>query len=160
IDPLGGSYFVEALTSKMEDHAEKYFETIDALGGVIPAIEAGFFQREIADAAYRYQQELDKKEKIIVGVNEFVDENERIEIPILKIPPEVEGIQRRRLADLRQSRNAEAVRRSLEQLKKAAVDEKNLMPYLLECTRVYATLGETCSALAEIYGVYEEQAVF
>lgn len=160
VDPLGGSYFVESLTNTMEQHAEKYFETIDALGGVIPAIEAGFFQREIADAAYRYQQELDKKEKIIVGVNEFVDEDETIEIPILRISPEVEEIQRRRLGDLRQSRNAGEVSRSLEELKKAAVDDKNLMPYLLNCTRAYATLGETCSALAEIYGVYEEQAVF
>lgn len=160
IDPLGGSYFVESLTNTMERHAEEYFETIDALGGVIPAIEAGFFQREIADAAYRYQQELDKKEKVIVGVNEFVDEDETIEIPLLKIPPEVEEIQRRRLGELRQSRNAGEVERSLQELKNAARDDKNLMPFLLNCTRAYATLGETCSALAEIYGVYEEQAVF
>lgn len=160
IDPLGGSYFIEALTTEMEKHAEEYFETIDALGGVIPAIEAGFFQREIADAAYRYQQELDKKEKIIVGVNEFIDEDERIEIPILKIPPEVERIQKQRLADVRQSRDENAVETALRNLKTAASDNKNLMPLLLECTRSYATLGETCSALAEIYGVYEEQAVF
>ncbi|GJQ22037.1 MAG: methylmalonyl-CoA mutase [Bacteroidia bacterium] len=160
IDPLGGSYFIEALTAKMEKLAEDYFESIDALGGVIPAIEAGFFQREIADAAYRYQQELDKKEKIIVGVNEFIDEDERIEIPILKIPPEVEHIQKQRLADVRQSRDENAVQTALRNLKTAANDDKNLMPFLLECTRAYATLGETCSALAEIYGVYEEQAVF
>lgn len=160
VDPLAGSYFVEALTTKMEQEAERYFERIDTLGGVIPAIEAGFFQREIADAAYRYQRELDGKEKIIVGVNECVEENENIEIPILVVSPEVEAKQRRRLGDLRQSRNGEAVDRSLSELKLAAVDHKNLIPRLLECTRSYVTLGEMCSALAGVFGVYEEPAVF
>ncbi|TSA24857.1 methylmalonyl-CoA mutase [bacterium] len=160
VDPLAGSYFVEALTTKMEQEAERYFEKIDSLGGVIPAIEAGFFQREIADAAYRYQRELDGKEKIIVGVNECVEENENIEIPILVVSPEVEIKQRRRLGDLRQSRNREAVERSLSELKLAAVDHKNLIPLLLECTHSYATLGEMCSALAGVFGVYEEPAVF
>jgi methylmalonyl-CoA mutase N-terminal domain/subunit len=160
IDPLAGSYFVEALTAKMEEEAEQYFDKIDSLGGVIPAIEAGFFQREIAEAAYRYQQELDRKEKIIVGVNDFIEENEKIEIPILKISPEVEVRQRKRLEEVRQSRNAKAVESSLKTLKQAAVDDKNLMPQILECTRSYATLGEMCATLAEVYGVYEEQAVF
>ncbi|MBF8293822.1 MAG: Methylmalonyl-CoA mutase subunit [Bacteroidetes bacterium] len=160
VDPLAGSYFVEALTTKMEQEAERYFERIDTLGGVIPAIEAGFFQREIADAAYRYQRELDGKEKIIVGVNECVEENENIEIPILVVSPEVEVKQRRRLGDLRQSRNREAVDRSLSELKLAAVDHKNLIPLLLGCTRSYVTLGEMCSALAGVFGVYEEPAVF
>jgi hypothetical protein len=160
IDPLAGSYFVEALTAKMEQEAEEYFEKIDSLGGVIPAIEAGFFQREIADAAYRYQRELDTKEKIIVGVNEFVEENENIEIPILVVSPEVEAKQRQRLGDLRQSRDGGAVERSLAKLRQAAVDQKNLMPRLLDCTRSYATLGEMCGALAEVFGVYEEPAVF
>jgi methylmalonyl-CoA mutase N-terminal domain/subunit len=160
VDPLAGSYFVEALTTKMEEEAERYFEKIDALGGVIPAIEAGFFQREIADAAYRYQRELDGKEKIIVGVNECVEENENIEIPILVVSPEVEVKQRRRLGALRQSRNREAVDRSLSELKLAAVDHKNLIPRLLECTRSYVTLGEMCRALAGVFGVYEEPAVF
>lgn len=160
IDPLGGSYFVEALTNKMEEEAEKYFEKIDALGGVIPAIEAGFFQREIAQAAYQYQQALDSKEKIIVGVNEYVEEDERIEIPILKIPPEVEIKQRERIAQVRASRNSEAVVEALEELRRAAVDGSNLMPRLLECARRYVTLGEMCSSLAEVFGVYEEPAVF
>lgn len=160
IDPLAGSYFVEALTNKMEQEAERYFEKIDALGGVIPAIEAGFFQREIAGAAYRYQCELDAKEKIIVGVNEFVEAEEKIEIPILEISPEVERQQRQRLAELRQSRNQQAVEQSLTELRQAAADEKNLMPFLLACTRSYVTLGEMCNALAEVYGVYEEPAVF
>jgi methylmalonyl-CoA mutase N-terminal domain/subunit len=160
IDPLAGSYFVEALTNKMEQEAEQYFEKIDALGGVIPAIEAGFFQREIAEAAYRYQRELDAKEKIIVGVNEFVEEEEKIEIPILEISPEVERQQRKRLAELRQSRDQHAVEQTLTELRQAAVDGKNVMPYLLACTRAYVTLGEMCHALAEVYGVYEEPAVF
>ena len=160
IDPLAGSYFVEALTTKMEQEAEQYFERIDAFGGVIPAIEAGFFQREIADAAYRYQRELDAKEKIIVGVNDFVEENEKLEIPILEISPEVEVKQRKRLEDLRQSRNRHDAERALDELRQAAVDQKNLMPRLLECTRRYVTLGEMCNALAEVFGVYEEPAVF
>lgn len=160
IDPLAGSYFVEALTAKMEEEAERYFEKIDTFGGVIPALEAGFFQREIADAAYRYQRELDLKEKIIVGVNDFVESDEKIDIPILVISPEVEIKQRKRLAEVRQSRNQQAVERSLATLRQAAVDNKNLMPLLLDCTRSYVTLGEMCNALAEVFGVYEEPAVF
>ncbi|HTY36859.1 MAG TPA: methylmalonyl-CoA mutase family protein [Bacteroidota bacterium] len=160
VDPLAGSYFVESLTSKMEEEAERYFEKVDLYGGVIPAIEAGFFQREIADAAYRYQRELDMKEKIIVGVNEFVEEEEHIEIPILVISPEVEVQQRKRLGDVRQSRNAAAVGEALAGLRQAAVDQKNLIPQLLSCSRSYVTLGEMCGALAEVFGVYEEPAVF
>ncbi len=160
IDPLGGSYFVEALTDKMEKEAEAYFEKIDALGGVIPAIEAGFFQREIAEAAYRYQLELDNKEKIIVGVNDFVEEDEKIEIPILEISPEVERKQRQRTADVRSSRNQRQVDETLAALRQAAADGKNLMPPLLECTRAYVTLGEMCDCLKEVFGVHEEEAVF
>jgi methylmalonyl-CoA mutase N-terminal domain/subunit len=159
-DPLGGSYFVESLTDQMEERAESYFETIDALGGVIPAIEAGFFQREIADAAYRYQRELDAHEKVIVGINDFVEEGEVIGIPILEIPPGVEAKQRERMAAVRQSRNAQEVRRTLGSLKQAAHDGTNLMPCLLECTRTYVTLGEMCGELAAVFGVYQETPVF
>jgi methylmalonyl-CoA mutase N-terminal domain/subunit len=160
IDPLGGSYFVESLTATMEEEAERYFEKIDALGGVIPAIEEGFFQREIAEAAYRYQRELDEKSKIIVGVNDFLEENEQVNIPILEISPDVEAKQRKRLGDLRQSRNAGAVERTLAELRRAAEDGVNLIPKLLDCTRAYVTLGESCNTLAEVFGVYEEPAVF
>ncbi len=159
IDPLGGSYFVEALTSKTEKEAEEYFERIDALGGVIPAIEAGFFQREIADAAYRYQQEVDRKEKVVVGVNEYVEDAE-VEIPILTIPPEVEEKQKRRLAEVRDARNPAEVERTLEELGRAAKESLNVMPKLLDCTRAYVTLGEMCESLQEVFGVYEEPAVF
>ncbi|MGC8595960.1 MAG: acyl-CoA mutase large subunit family protein [Candidatus Kryptoniota bacterium] len=160
IDPLAGSYFVEALTNKMEEGAEAYFEQIDALGGVIPAIEQGFFQREIADAAYRYQKELDTKEKIIVGVNEYVQEDEKIEIPLLEVPREVEIVQRKRLAEVRQNRSSVEVENALSELKKAAEDGSNLMPHLLNATRAYATLGEMANTLKEVFGVYEEPAVF
>ena len=160
IDPLGGSYFVESLTSSMEEEAERYFEKIDTFGGVIPAIEAGFFQREIAEAAYRYQRELDEKKKIIVGVNDFVEDSESLDIPILEISPEVEKKQRKRLADVRQSRNSDAVEKSLAALRRGAEEGVNLIPKLLDCARAYVTLGESCNTLAEVFGVYEEPAVF
>ncbi len=160
VDPLGGSYFVEAMTDRMEKAAEAYFEKIDALGGVIPAIEQGFFQREIAEAAYRYQMELDRGEKIIVGVNDFVEEDEKIEIPILEIPPEVEQKQRRRLAEIRSQRGQTDVERTLDDLEQAARDGKNILPPLLACTRAYVTLGEMCTRLAKVYGTYEEEVIF
>ena len=160
IDPLAGSYFVESMTTRMEEEAERYFEKIDMLGGVIPAIEEGFFQREIAEAAYRYQSEIDRKEKIIVGVNEYVEDEEQIEIPILIITPEVEAKQKRRLAELRHERNANDVERTISELQQGAADGSNLMPLLLKATRAYVTLGEMCNALAEHFGIYEEPAVF
>lgn len=160
VDPLGGSYFVEALTDQMEKEANEIFEQIDALGGVIPAIEAGYFQKEIADAAYRYQKEVERKEKIIVGVNEFIEPNEKIDIPILTIPPEVEIQQKKRLADLKQSRNQFAVEKSLKEIRQAAVDGKNLMPVLIRAAQNYVTLGEMVGELKEVFGTYEEVSVF
>ncbi|MFZ1083127.1 MAG: methylmalonyl-CoA mutase family protein [Candidatus Kryptoniota bacterium] len=160
IDPLGGSYFVETLTNKMEEEAEKYFEKIESLGGVIPAIEQGFFQREIADAAYRYQQELDSKEKIIVGVNEHVQENEEIEIPILEISKEVEIKQRQRIAEVRNQRSKSDADSAFYALREAANGGANLMPCLLQATRSYLTIGEMCNTLKEVFGVYEEPVVF
>ena len=159
-DPLGGSYYVEALTDKIEAEAEAYFEKIDALGGVIPAIETGFFQREIADAAYRYQKELDRKEKVVVGMNEFIEENETIEIPILTITKEVEEKQLERISHLRATRDQAAVDRTLAALRSAAQEDRNLMPPVLDCARAYVTVGEMCRLLEEVYGVYEEEPVF
>jgi methylmalonyl-CoA mutase, N-terminal domain len=159
-DPLGGSYFVEKLTDEIEAEAEKYFDMIDAQGGVIECIENGFFQKEIASAAYRYQQEVDRKEKIIVGINEFVEENEEIDIPILKISKEVEERQVKRLKELKQSRNKKDVKNALEELKKGASDGKNLMPLILDSSLKYVTLGEMCGELKEVFGVYQEHAVF
>ncbi len=160
VDPLGGSYYVEALTDKMEREANKIFEHVDAIGGVIPAIETGYFQKEIADAAYRYQQEVEKKEKIIVGVNDFIEEDEKIEIPLLTISPEVEIAQKKRLADLKQSRDETAVAESQAEIKSAAENGNNLMPVFVKAAHNKVTLGEMVGELKEIFGTYEEIAVF
>lgn len=160
IDPLGGSYYIEALTNRLEAEANEYFRKIDELGGVIPAIEMGFFQKEIANAAYRYQKEIEEKKRIIVGVNEFIEKEEKLEIPILYIPPEVEIKQRESLAKLRSERNNEVVKEKLAKLNQAALDEKNLMPYIIDCARNYVTLGEMVDELKKVYGVYEESIVF
>jgi methylmalonyl-CoA mutase N-terminal domain/subunit len=160
VDPLGGSYFVEALTDKMEKEANEIFKQIDSFGGVIPAIEAGYFQKEIADSAYRYQKEVERKEKFIVGVNEFVEKDEKIDIPILLISPEVEIKQKKRLAELKQSRNENAVRESLEDIRNASINGNNLMPVLIKAAKNYVSLGEMINEMKEIFGTYEEAAVF
>jgi len=160
VDPLGGSYFVEALTDKMEKEANEIFDQIDALGGVVAAIETGYFQKEIADAAYRYQKEVERKEKFIVGVNEFVEVNEKVEIPILTVSPEVQKQQVKRLVELKQSRNQKAVEESLAAIKSAALDSNNLMPVFLKAAQNYVTLGEMVGELREVFGTYQETAVF
>jgi len=160
VDPLGGSYFVEALTDKMEKEANAIFEQIDSLGGVVAAIETGYFQKEIADAAYRYQKEVERKEKFIVGVNEFVEENEKVDIPILTVSPEVQKQQVKRLKELKQIRNQKAVEESLAAIKQAAIDGSNLMPVFLTAAQNYVTLGEMIGELKEVFGTYEETAVF
>ena len=160
VDPLGGSYFVESLTNKMEAEAERIFSEIDSLGGVVQAIEHGYFQKEIADSAYRYQKEFERKEKIIVGINDFAEENEIVDIPILQISPDVEERQRKRLAELKQSRNQEAVEKSLEEIGAAARDGQNLMPVFVKAANNYVTLGEMVDELKQHFGIYEESAVF
>ena len=130
------------------------------LGGVVAAIETGYFQKEIADAAYRYQKEVERKEKYIVGVNEFVEENEKIDIPILTVSPEVQKQQVKRLAELKQSRNQKSVEENLAAIKSAAVDGKNLMPVFLKAAQNYVTLGEMVGELKEVFGIYQETAVF
>lgn len=159
IDPLAGSYYVESLTNKMEEEAEKYFEEIERRGGVLKGIEEGYFQREIARAAYQYQQEIDKKERIIVGVNEFAMENEKLEIPILKIEERVEREQCAAVVKVRAERDNDRVRQTLDALKKAAAGNENTMPRLLDCARAYATEGEICDAMKEIFGEYTEPAM-
>ncbi|GBC77260.1 Methylmalonyl-CoA mutase [bacterium HR08] len=156
VDPLAGSYFVEKLTSEMEQGCYEYFEKIDAMGGMIAAIERGFPQKEIQEAAYRYQQAVDRREKIIVGVNEYVVEREPVEVPILYIDESVAEIQKERLRRLRARRDNTKVKRTLEALKEAARGTENTMPYILECVRAYATLGEICEALKEVFGEYQE----
>ncbi|MCU0364332.1 MAG: methylmalonyl-CoA mutase family protein [Ignavibacteriaceae bacterium] len=160
VDPLGGSYYVEALTDKMEREANKIFDQIDAIGGVIPAIEAGYFQKEIADAAYRYQREVESKEKFIVGVNEFIEQDEKIEIPILTISPEVEIAQKKRLAELKQSRSQQDVDESLAEILAASENGNNLMPIFVKAAHNKVTLGEMVGELKKVFGTYEEVAVF
>lgn len=160
VDPLGGSYFVEALTDKMEAEAERIFTEIDSFGGVIPAIEAGYFQKEIADSAYRYQLELERKEKFMVGINEFVEDESEIDIPILEVSPEVEKQQRERLNNLRAKRDNGKVEYSIQKIKEAAGSGANLMPIFIEAAENYVTLGEMIEALKEPFGIYEEAAVF
>jgi methylmalonyl-CoA mutase N-terminal domain/subunit len=158
VDPLGGSYFVEALTDEMERQAEGYFKRIEELGGVIPAIEAGFFQKEIADSAFRYQQELEQKRRVVVGVNEFkVDEEEPIEI--LRIDPKLESEQVARVRDVRKKRDQARCSAALRDLRKAAAGTDNLMPYILEAVRAYATEGEIMNTMVEVFGTYTERAV-
>ncbi|HRI55693.1 MAG TPA: methylmalonyl-CoA mutase family protein [Anaerolineae bacterium] len=160
IDPLAGSYFVEAMTNRMEEEANAYFRQIDRHGGVVPAIEAGFFQREIAEAAYVYQREIDDGERIIVGVNDYLS-GEAPAIPILAMDPQ--GFQRQvaRLQRVRAERDNAVVQQTLHRLADAARDEKiNLMPPILECVTAYATLGEISDVFREVFGVYHEPAYF
>ena len=159
VDPLGGSYYVEWLTEKMEEETYKYFDRVAALGGVIPAIEKGFFQREIAESAYRYQKEIDKKQRVIVGVNRF-QLDEEPSIPILKMDEKGEERQIRRLQNLRKDRDNTKVQRQLQMLRKAAEGDENLMPFILDCVHSYATLGETCQVLRDVFGEYKEQAIY
>lgn len=160
IDPLAGSYFVEDLTDKMEKGAEEYFIKIDELGGVIPAIEKGFFQNEIARAAYQFQKEIENKDRIIVGVNDFIANNEKIEIPLLEIKKEVEDKQVQRLRNLRETRDNDLVAKALSALNDAVVTGKNLMPELINCARSYVTLGEMINILKDNFGEYNEPAEF
>jgi len=160
VDPLGGSYFVEAQTRRLEEEAYEYFRRIEELGGVLPAIHAGFFQREIAEAAYRYQHEIDSQQRIIVGVNEFV-EAEPLRIPILEMDAEGYQRQRTRLEELRRERDAQSVEAALNAVRGAAADEgENLMPYLIDAVKAYATLGEITNALRDVFGTYEEPTFF
>lgn len=160
IDPFAGSYFMEDLTNKMEAKAEEYFQKIDELGGVVAAIENGFFQKEIARAAYQYQREIENNERIIVGINAYKDENEKIEIPILQVSPEVEKKQIARLKKLKKERDNAMVQSCLADLKKAAQGDTNIMPILVECAKAYATVGEMINTLKEVYGEYVESPEF
>jgi methylmalonyl-CoA mutase N-terminal domain/subunit len=158
IDPLGGSYFVEALTKRMEDGALDYFEKIDAMGGMVEAVEKGFPQREIQESAYQYQKAVERGEQIIVGVNKYQMSDEQSQVPILVIDEGVRDHQVERLQRARDRRDKGAVANSLEKLRRAARAGENTMPATIEAVRVYATLGEICDALRDVYGLYEEPA--
>jgi methylmalonyl-CoA mutase, N-terminal domain len=158
-DPLGGSWFVEKLTDEMEAAAYDYFARIDELGGMVEAIRSNFPQREIADAAFTYQRELDERKRIVVGVNDFVQEDEA-ETPILRIDPSLEKKQVDRLQATRARRDGGAVETALSELKRAAATEENLMPAIIEAARTRATEGEMIAAMQEVFGTYTESPVF
>ncbi len=158
VDPLGGSYVIEAFTDRLERQAYDYFARIEALGGVIPAIEAGFFQKEIADAAYRYQREIDERRRIVVGVNEFVAE-EPLRVPLLRMDPEGYRRQCERLARVRAERDNGAVGQALDRLRIAAQGTENVMPHILNAVRAYATLQEIMDIFREVFGLYREPMV-
>jgi methylmalonyl-CoA mutase N-terminal domain/subunit len=157
-DPLGGSFFVEALTNQMEEECYHYFRQIEDLGGVIPAIEAGFCQREIAEASYHYQREIETRERTIVGVNEYVMD-EPVEIPILEMDPQGEQRERQRLARLRSERDNGLASQRLQALRETCQGSDNLMPYILDAVNAYCTLGEICGVMRQVFGGYQEQPV-
>ncbi|HIB34536.1 MAG TPA: methylmalonyl-CoA mutase [Candidatus Marinimicrobia bacterium] len=159
-DPLGGSWFVESLTDHMETEAEKYFEEIENLGGVIPAIEKGYFQREIAYAASEYQQKIDDKELIHVGVNDFIKEDEEIEIPLLEIGDEAENVQMESLTKLRKERDENMVQKALSRIQEACANSENIMPPIIEASKAFATMGEIVVAMKAEFGEWQEAAVF
>jgi methylmalonyl-CoA mutase N-terminal domain/subunit len=159
IDPLGGSYFVEALTSQMEEEALKYINKIDDLGGIVRAIELGYPQQEIANAAYAYQKQIERKEKTVVGVNKYpVDEEKSIEF--LKIDPEVEEKQVARLKEVKRTRNNPRVQACLAELKNASHGSANLMPFILAAVKEYASLQEICDVFREVFGTYRDPGMF
>jgi methylmalonyl-CoA mutase N-terminal domain/subunit len=158
VDPLGGSYYLESLTQKMEEGALDYFRRIDAMGGMVDAIEKGFPQRELQDSAYQYQKAVERGEQVIVGVNKYAMEDEPSEVPTLVIDESVREHQVNRLQETRDRRDKGAVSNALEKLRRAAQNNENTMPATIEAVRAYATLGEICSALRDVYGIYEEPA--
>jgi len=158
VDPLGGAYAIEALTDRMEREAYDYFERVEALGGVVPALELGFFQQEIADAAYRYQREIDERRRIIVGVNEYVAD-EPLKVPLLQIDPQGYERQCARLAEVRAGRDSGAVGQALDRLRIAAQSTENTFPYILDAVRVYATLQEIMDVFRQVFGLYREPMI-
>jgi len=158
-DPLGGSYFVEALTDRLERHAREYFAKIDELGGMVEAVKRGFPQREIADAAFRYQTELEERRRILVGVNDFT-EGEGGELELHRVDPALERKQIDRVQAVRARRDSDAVESALATLRETAAGEGNLMPNLLDCARAHATEGEIVEHLQRVFGTYTETPVF
>jgi methylmalonyl-CoA mutase N-terminal domain/subunit len=159
IDPLGGSYYVEALTSHLEEEAESLFSQIEDIGGVVRGLETGWLQRKIAESAARQQWEIEQHRRVIVGVNEFVTDEPELTIPLLKIG-DTEKEQRERLAQLRSTRDQARVDKSLEALRTAAKTQENMMPHILEAARSYCTLYEIRAAMEEVFGAYREPVFF
>jgi len=159
VDPLAGSYYIEALTNEMEQKAMEYIQKVDDMGGAIAAIERGFFQKEIADSSYKYQREVDEKKRVIVGVNDYKIEEEKLPIELLRIDPKVEREQVANLQKLRRERDNRNVEEALSKLRRSAEKDENLMPPIIEAVKAYASLGEICEVLRQIYGEYKELIV-
>jgi len=159
VDPLGGSWYVEELTDKMEKEAYRYFSKIDELGGVIPAIEMGYFQREIAEAASDYQRRVDSKRRIVVGVNDFTNKDEEIDIPILEIRKEVQSEQIEGLISLKKKRSSEVVLSKLRAITEACRTKENLIPLIIDAAQAHATLGEIVDSMKIVFGEWQETAV-
>ncbi len=155
VDPMAGSYYLEKLTTEIEEGAMDYINQIDKLGGAPKAIERGFIQREIQNSAYKYQKDIENKERIIVGVNQFQSEEEPMK-DLLKVNPEIEKRQVEKLSKVKEKRNEEEVQKNLNQLKEIAGSEHNVMPAILDCVRSYATLGEICDQLRAVFGEYKD----
>ena len=160
VDPLGGSWYIEKITDDIEKKAEDYFSEINNIGGVIPAIEQGFFQREIARSASEYQSKIDENKRVVVGVNKFYKENEELEIPVLEIGSEIGQDQCNRLSVLKKNRDKEEVDKILHEITQTCKEDKNLMPIIIEAARKEATLGEIISAMKSVFGEWEESANF
>jgi len=159
VDPFGGSYFLEALTDRMDEEATGYIRRIDEMGGIIHAVERGFPQKEIADSAYRFQKQVEEERRVIVGVNRFGGDEE-VTIPVLKIDPEIERRQIERIHAVRARRDPARWQSTMGALRDACMSQRNLVPYVLDAVRAYATLGEIADVFREAYGVYREPAVF
>ncbi|MCK4484397.1 MAG: methylmalonyl-CoA mutase, partial [Candidatus Thorarchaeota archaeon] len=160
IDPLAGSYYIESLTNELEEEAYKYFDRFDAMGGVIAAIEKGFPQREIANASYKYQREIESNKRTIVGVNDFTLEGEEVTIPVLKIDPEIERKQVERTQRIRRERDKTKFEESLNGLRKASEGTDNVMPHIINAVKAYATVGEICDVWRDIWGEWDEPKIY
>jgi methylmalonyl-CoA mutase N-terminal domain/subunit len=155
IDPLGGSYYVETLTNSLEDEARKYVEEIERIGGVIKAIESGYFQEKIGESSYRQQRQIERKEKIIVGMNEFVD-GEELPVQIFRPPEDTAEKQKKKLRKLRETRDKQKVNETLRELERLAGTNENLVPTLIQAVNSYATVGEICDVFRRVFGEYRE----
>jgi methylmalonyl-CoA mutase N-terminal domain/subunit len=160
VDPLGGSYYVEALSDELERQAEALFAQIDEVGGVVPGLEQGWFQRRIAESAARQQWEIEQRRKLVVGVNEFVTDEPELGIPLLRVGEEADRAQRQRLARLRAERDDALCQQRLEALRTAARGSENLVPFILDAARAYCTLYEIRAAMEDVFGAYREPVFF
>ena len=160
VDPVGGSYYIETLTSQIEKKALEYIKVIDEMGGSVKAIENGYFKREIAQSAYRRQMEIERKERIVVGLNEYLIEGEEETIEVFKVNPEAERVQVEKLSKLRRERDNERVKYHLGKLREVAKGSDNLYPAVLEAVESYATVGEICNVLREVFGQYQDETSY